>query len=754
MEEINGLVKLQDISDSLIRTRKAPYIYVREKPSKKEFLEKEGWEIVPSKNKKSIKMRKLKTHFDAFEDRIWALFAKMGFSFLNENNKFSLQYAPDLSKKIDIFAADEEAILIVECKSSSIRKSVNYQKDINELIGIKDGMRQAAQKLFPGKPKVAFIFATNNSILGDTDETRLTEGAIFHFSDADIEYWQQLVDHLGPAAKYQLFGKLFAGQEIPNLPNRVPAIRGKMHSGNIFYSFSIDPNFLLKMGFILHRRETDSESSDAYQRLVNKKRLQDIGKFIDEGGYFPNSIIVNIVSKKKELKFEPASNIEHDSDTSFGVLHLPKLYRSLFIIDGQHRLYGYSKTNLNAHHTIPVVAFLNLPQDEQAKIFVDINHTQKSVPKSLLKSIMADFDWNSDDASRAVSALKTRLLSRLNFDENSPLYNRIVLTEEENNPERCLTLETILKWGFSSNMGFFGKIKGKRLIKTGYLTDVSYDETLIKSLSFFKRCFEYVKDELPDQWNAGTNEGGFICMNIGIAATVRTIDQIFDYLTKQKNVKTEDQSGTVLADQVIEYLIPVTDFLKRIDSEGLKKLRGYFGSGAPEKVTMEFLNAIHTEFDDFNPEGLSQWIIDHTGAFNMPSYELGYKNIEPLMHEFIIRMLKKELGEKAWWKDGIPTTIQKSCADARIDAHSSEPDWNFLTTIHYRDIIDKNWALLGNYFTPPSMENEKKDKRLSWLVKFNSIRQRYSHPQRDIIKEEEFNFLKETHEWLKAKLNV
>ena len=753
--QTGDLVKVEDISTRLINTKGSPYQFCTVKASKKKELEQEGWELIPSKLRKSIRMRKPKLHFNAFEDRVWALFAKMRFESLNKDNQFELEYKPGLTKRVDVFAADKEAILVIECKSSAIRNKVRYQKDINELIGMKDGLRRASRELFQGKPKVAFIFATNNSILSENDKKRLTESAIFHFNEADIEYWERLVDHLGPAAKYQLFGKLFEGQYIPNLPNRVPAIKGKIAPDLTCYSFSIDPESLLRMGFVLHRTETNVETSKAYQRLVNKTRLQHIGKFIDNGGYFPNSIIVNIETKKnKDLKFEHAKAIDHDSDTSLGILHLPRAYRSVFIIDGQHRLYGYSKAKSKSPHTIPVVAFLNLPEKEQSKIFVDINHLQKPVPTNLLHSIMAVSNWESDDASQAISALKTRLISHMNFDDSSPFYKRIVITEEKHTDTRCLTLQTIRKWGLSSKTGFFGKVRGKQPIKTGYLTDISYEATLNKSVVFFNYCFGYIKDKLQDQWNIGNGGGGFISMNIGVTASMKTIDCVLDHLVRLENLHPEDLSGKELANKVIPYLTPVVEFIEGLDSDGIKKLRSYFGASAPEKVTMEFLNAIHIKFDEFNPEGLGQWIKEHTGKFNQPSWELGHNNIEPLMHHFIVEQLKKEYGESLWWDRGVPKKIQKDCSNARIESGLSEPDCNFLKTIQYQEIIETktNWAMLGTCFTPPGMENAQKNKKLSWIGKLNLIRQRYSHPQRDVITEEEYNFLKELFAWLQVKL--
>jgi DNA sulfur modification protein DndB len=258
------LMKRERISTRLINAKASPYLHLTAKLGAKERLEQEGWEFVPSKLKKSIRMRKSKAHFNAFEDRVWALLARLKFAYLNDNHGFELEYIPGVTKQIDVLGADEEAVVIIECKSSATRCNVNYQKEINELIGIKDGLRQATQRLVGGKPKVAFIFATNNASLCENDRKRLAEGSIIHLSETNIEYWEQLANHLGPAAKYQFFGKLFAGQEIPDLRNRVPATKGKTPSGRTFYSFSIEPEFLLKIGFILHRTDNDVE----HRRLI------------------------------------------------------------------------------------------------------------------------------------------------------------------------------------------------------------------------------------------------------------------------------------------------------------------------------------------------------------------------------------------------------------------------------------------------------------------------------------------------------
>lgn len=434
-----------------------------------------------------------------------------------------------------------------------------------------------------------------------------------------------------------------------------------------------------------------------------------------------------------------------------GVLHLPQTYRSAFIIDGQHRLYGYSVCRYKSHHTVPVVAFHNLDPEEQTKIFMDINRTQKSVSGNLLNSIMADFHWNSPIDRLAISALKSRLFMEMNSNDQSPLYNRTIISEEKKTDQRCLTLQTIKSWGLSK-VNFFGKLKGDRLISPGYLTDVDYEKTLQKAVDFFNTSFLKVEEGLKNQWDAGSGPDGFISMNIGISALIRTLDSIIEYLVKFKNLEPATMTGEDLAYETWQFLDPVIELIKGLSSEGIKKLRSLFGSGATEKVLREFQYTIHKKFEDFNPEGLKQWIKDNSGAFNQPSWNLGHNQIEPMIDEFIKGKLKEHFGEKYWWIEGVPTKVQKKCSDEKIDKKSTEPDENFLTTIHYYDIIDHNWTLLGNFFSPPGTDNLSKKKRLEWLTKFNSIRQKYSHPQRENTTEEEYNFLLETKKWLEISL--
>lgn len=73
-----------------------------------------------------------------------------------------------------------------------------------------------------------------------------------------IQYYKRLSEQLREATKYQLLGSIFANTEISSLNNIVPAIKGKM--GNLdYYTFLIEPETLLKIGYILHRTNANND---------------------------------------------------------------------------------------------------------------------------------------------------------------------------------------------------------------------------------------------------------------------------------------------------------------------------------------------------------------------------------------------------------------------------------------------------------------------------------------------------------------
>lgn len=102
-----------------ISRRRSPYVREKIPVARQSEYEADGW-ILDKQLKGHIWMRQPKRHDIAFEDRVWAMCALLGFQHLSKNRSLRICYGrqDNESKQIDVLAADEEVVLVIECKSS------------------------------------------------------------------------------------------------------------------------------------------------------------------------------------------------------------------------------------------------------------------------------------------------------------------------------------------------------------------------------------------------------------------------------------------------------------------------------------------------------------------------------------------------------------------------------------------------------------------------------------------------------------
>ena len=495
-DEFSELIETEDI-DNEKKSKAERYQYSSIPKSAVNDYINNGWEI-QKEFKTKVRVRKHKSCGDCFEDRVWSLMANLGFKYMNKDHEFKILYSEKegLTQQIDVFAANDDVILIIECKASEKLKPKDFSKDINEFGGaLKAKLQRRIQKYCSGKPKFAFIFCTDKCIVSEPDRKRMKDQNIIWFNQDDIQYYEGLVQHIKKAAIYQLLGRIFANKEIANMKSRIPAIRGNM-GGYRFYSFAIEPSILLQISYVLHRMPTTEDSSTiTYQRFVKTKRISEIQNFLDKGGFFPNAVIINIDSPKgKQLQFDLVGKESYDSDTKIGILNLPQRYHCAYIIDGQHRLYGYAGSKYFDKNTIPVIAFENLPAEKQANLFVEINSKQKSVNKNLLTTLDAELRWNSENRDDAIRALKSKLLQKLQTDPLSPLYKLISIGDSVEIEKASLTLAYLSTYGFGGT-NFFGVLQKKTITRKGFLCDRDNfaENSLNKAFDYFKYTLNYLK---------------------------------------------------------------------------------------------------------------------------------------------------------------------------------------------------------------------------------------------------------------------
>ena len=689
----------------------------------------DGWAFLGDlKNPRKVKVKKDKPQDEVFEDTVWTMFANLGFSAMNKDKHFIMSYGPGAqTQQIDVFAVDEETIVFVECKSAQKLKDGTFKNDIEALGAKMNGLRAEALTEYPDR-KSKFIFATRNYRISREDQERMQQFGIAHFDENTIAYYQELTRHLGTCARYQLLGNLFAKQQIKGMENRIPAIRGKM-GGHTYYSFSIEPEKLLKIGYVLHRSEANSNMMPTYQRLIKKSRLTAVKKFINEDhGYFPNSIIISIDSKR-QLQFDRSEKQVPNAVADLGILHLPQQYRSAFIIDGQHRLYGYSDSPYARTNSIPVVAFENLDQKEQVRLFMDINENQKSVSKKLRNILNADMLWDSPKEAERRDALRLKIAQDLGEKNTSPLYGRIDIGEDRSTPIKCVTIECIR---IAINVGnFLSKYDRKNILTQSGIFDTNDNNaTLYLLYNFIERCMIYVKDSVPDEWDKGNANNGILTINNGIGGLIRILNDIANCLMERGEINPLKDTPDNMAKAAEYYLDPVCRFIKTMNDDVRSDIRKTYGGNGPMHCWRYFQRAVASERPEFNPDGLTKYWEDHGKEFNNESLDM-MRKIEFAVKKYVREKLEDQYGEK--WINEIPqavyTAASKDASKHRYETGEDKDFWDFVTIIGCKDIVifGKNWSeIFEKKFTLPSelKKNGGKQAKVEWMVLIDKLQRR------------------------------
>jgi DNA sulfur modification protein DndB len=747
IELLGKLASEKEIS-SLLKSRKKDFIFKNVEYELKDVYLNDEW-LLDKELKASIRVKKPKPHDIEFEDHVWCLFAQLGYKFLNRDRHFHLPYDKSnlsLTQQIDVFAIDDETILLIECKSSQENKRGDFKKELEAMKGKMEGLRKSLQYLFPGtKHKVKFILATQNLEISSEDQKRLESIGGVHFNEENIDYFFGLRAQIGVASKYQLLGYLFDGQEIPEMDNRVPAVEGEM-GGHKYYSFSLEPSKILKMGYVLHRNKANINMMPTYQRLIKKSRLKSVHDFIEGGGYFPNSVVLSIDTKKSH--FEKANTQVHTTLSSVGILHLPKRYRSAFIIDGQHRLYGYSDSVYKDKNTIPVVAFINLSREEQVKLFMQINENQKSVSKDLRNTLNADLLWTSESYLEQMRALCSRVSIYLGEHRGSPLFDKISIGEDK----KIITTQAIEN--AIKRAGFLGKVTKWKIEELGSIYNGNLDETFERLTEYLTYGLNYVAENIPYEWELG--QDGMLVINKGIYGVIMILGDLLIHL-EQNGIEVKKSSIKNVFSEVKSYLDPVVVYIKSLSEASKLELKTSYGAGGETKYWRTFQWAIQDTYQDFCPSGLTEYFEQEEKKFNEHAIRL-IRDIETFFKNDFKEKLQEFYGKK-WFEKGVPpkfadkATIDALTKNREVEEEENEVEpWDCLTIIAYRDIALKNWQhIFEKDYTRPGEEkgNISKDEKTKWMVKLERIRNQNFHSYS--VTEQELGFLEELHDWLIKK---
>jgi DNA sulfur modification protein DndB len=729
----------------------------------------QGWEVYGKPLKTKTRLRKAKSHSKKFEDDVWCQMYELGYRTLNVDENLYLYYNNDNKKQIDVIAINNDTAILIECKSSEKLKKAPSYKDEFELLNLRlDGFKKTLNQIYGRNLKVKYIFATRNLRLDidSEDIKRLTNTNSFYFNNNTYKYIDDLIKNYKNVAFYQFLGLIFKNELISKDKIEIPAIKGEMGT-KTYYMFSIEPELLLKMGFILHRTKVNESEFPTYQRLLVAKRLPGITKFIDEGGYFPNSIIVNFSNKKNKIQFESSSKIG-DSNSCFGTLKIPNSYAIAYIIDGQHRVYGYANSRFKNSNTIPVVAFENLDTSEQLKIFMDINENQKAVSPSLRLDLEEDLYWNSERTDSRIKALRSSIIKELANNQNSPLFEKISVGEDKS----ILTFQPFSN-ALSASL-ILPKAKGNSFSDESHkysLYNISNHDhnsemnTCKKRIfQLIAKCYDYAEQNYNDIY---IREKSFILSNRGTFPFISIIDSLNRFLT-DKEIINKSTDENVRFENIKPYLKTLLDYLQNeISDEENERQLTLLGSGVETKWLRFFQSIIHKKHNEYFPAELVKWMETQDEQLQSKGRSLGI-DIEKKMKSIVLSKIKILYSEN--WELEI-NSIKRECqnrAEQEMEKYykeglgSKKVDWTEMFNINdYKTIIEKYWNKRPDKNEPAGFTTFEKDfsidigdgigsknKALKWISFFNSYRNLWAHEgtKEKRLNKEEVNFIENIHD--------
>ena len=755
-QQLGPIVSGKEITSEL-RSRKSKDIYKKVTASNKKLIatkvkveEADGWRIV-RKNAKSTRMAIAKPADQQLEDDVWCIFAQMGFNEMSKGRQFVISVGPNLEpRQIDVFAKDDETVVIAECTQRQNPGKKNMAPLIEKIQAIRGPIIKSIQNYYgpQAKLKVRPVIATRNITWGDADLTKCEQAKITVLADGEIDYYASLVQHLKEAARYQLLAHLFRGQKIDGLANEVLATRGKM-GGDSFYTFMIRPDDLLKIAYVGHKASRDTENIETYQRMLQPRRLKNIAEYINAGGKFPTNIVLNLKSNRR-LKFEEITKV---GDEALGKLHLPVKYASAWIIDGQHRLYGYAYARKSGGFnqdktTIPVLAFENLHSAKEMDLFIDINSKQVKVRPGLLVELYGDLHWDSSNPEEAFQALLSRISSRLNNEMTSPLHDRMVVSGKKKTAFRCLTqtsicdgLEAVKLLGTTSDATFI----------PGPLSTAKANankEHLKKSVSVLSECLNMFSVQLENHWRTGDGPGGYLCTNNGIRAIFHVIKDVADHiqLKEGKNLYQLSAEGTISA--ISPYLQILIDYFKVAQPHEIQAFRRYGSSlTAVRRQSFGMEAHIHEKCSEFCPPGLKDYLDSRDEAGTSEAAKK-VMEINSKLSIHVISTLKQHYGtvNKAWWTAGIPLTIRQECTN-KWEANNREGvEEAQLYLINYKDICLHNWELFQDVISLDAPNKQNKKENTKWIKELNDKRKITAHPERGVLSKEQVAYVNEIYD--------
>ena len=291
--------------------------------------------------------------------------------------------------------------------------------------------------------------------------------------------------------------------------------------------------------FVVSRRYENRE--EGYQRILKESKVKNIKNYLAniENNFtavLPNSVLISL------------DNINYDSKNKKLIIKNNELGYKGLIIDGQHRSEGSYMYNSN--FPLVIIGIEGLEPKYQARLFITINDTQTSLPKSLYRDLFTLISdekiteelLNSEEIELDIKS--TEIAKELTNDKESALFETIDFTGEK-------------QIGYISLMEFIRNVKPFINYENGKFKEYSFRQ----QVKIINNYFQGIKNIFNEEWNKD-NKPVFKTTIFG--GLFRGLEDVWDIVIREeKNFKVEN----------------VEKILKKSGIENLEKLAQNMGGG-------------------------------------------------------------------------------------------------------------------------------------------------------------------------------
>lgn len=325
--------------------------------------------------------------------------------------------------------------------------------------------------------------------------------------------------------------------------------------GKTLYTVSISARWLVEHAIVLDRVNTPN--SEGIQRLRKPGRCRHIANFVSrDDALLANNIIGNIdassvVFEDGFVYMDPTPGKKHE------------------IVDGQHRLWGFSPefNEEGSDFEILYTFLVDATPRERASLFYRINKEQKKINPSLAYDLLSVINDGSMEQHLS------ELMKRLNENRDSPFYEKIKVTEAD---EGTVSLAHMTH----KFQKFLATEMGREFVKEGNIKqDVLYEVV--------KNYFGAIREIFPNEWD-GIDENGepvdsVLVKTLGTGAFIELLGAVLLELRTKlgKNIPTKADFKETLEP------LEGTDILKDED----------IGSFGGEKGQKQLANKLREELD-------------------------------------------------------------------------------------------------------------------------------------------------------------